>query len=279
METPAPIFVLSCERSGSTLLQFILDTHPDLSAPGELALGVLIGNLRTTVSRSFGTKIAGAPGAREEAERREVRDLVAGLLGRFTQGQGKKAWCDKTPSNLRYLPQLEWAFPEARYVCLHRNALDVVHSCLELPEREFLWWSLSYVVKHHRNLPAAFLDNWADRTQEMLALESRHPRTCRIRYEDLVADPVAALTPVFRFLGLEWDPSMLERVFTIPRDPTMGGDYKIFTTHRIEKDRVGKGSAREADLLSRVPADLRDRQRELHRRLGYETKVGTEALG
>ncbi len=270
MEPFSPIFILSCERSGSTLLQFILDAHPDICCPGEMALGALCRDLRVAVSRSFGLPFAKNPLEREEVEKREVRRAMFELLSRFTQTQGKKLWCDKTPYNLKYLEPLEWAFPDARYVCLHRNALDVVQSCLELPEKEFLWWALPYVVKHQRNLAAAFLDNWAEKTGALLELESRNSRTFRLKYEDLVADPPKVLIPLFRFLGVDWDPSLPDRVFTLPRDPSMGGDYKIHSTRRIEKDRVGKGAGLSPTLLSLIPSDLRERRRDLHHRLGYE---------
>lgn len=270
MEPLPPIFILSCERSGSTLLQFILDTHPDICCPGELGLGNLCRDLRVAVSRSFGSRLMDNPQERMEVEKREVRQTLSGLFSRFAQGQGKKVWCDKTPYNLKYLEQLEWAFPDARYICLHRNALDVVHSCLDLPEQEFLWWALPYVIKHQRNLAAAFLDSWVEKTGTLLAFESQNPRTFRLRYEDLVADPPKTLVPLFQFLGLEWDPSILDRVFTLPRDPTIGGDYKIHSTRRIEKDRVGKGAGLNPALLANIPADLMGRQKDLGRQLGYE---------
>jgi len=270
MDFSPPVFILCCERSGSTLLQFIMDTHPDICCPGEMGLGTLCRDLRVTVSRSFGTRFMDNPLEREEVEKREVRRAVLDLLSRFADTQGKKVWCDKTPYNLKYLEQLRWAFPEARYVCLHRNALDVVHSCLDLPEKEFLWWALPYVVKHQRNLPAAFLDNWVEKTETLLDFESGNPKSFRIKYEDLVADPPKALGPLFRFLELKEDPSLLERVFARRRDPAMGGDYKIHLTRRIEKDRVGLGAGLDPALLSRIPPELRERQRDLHRQLGYE---------
>jgi len=270
MEPHPPIFILSCERSGSTLLQFILDTHPDICSPGEMAMGALCRDLRVAVSRSFGTRFLDDLRKREETEKREVRQTLSGLFSKFAHNQGKKIWCDKIPYNLKYLEHLEWTFPDARYVCLHRAALDVVHSCLELPEKEYLWWALPHVVKHQRNLAAAFLDSWVEKTGVLLDFEAGHPQSFRIKYEDLVADPPKALIPLFRFLGVDWDPSLPERIFTLRRDPDAGGDYKMHSTRRIEKDQVGKGARLDPALLSRVPADLRERQAQLQRRLGYE---------
>ena len=203
MEPTFPVFILSCERSGSTLLHYILDTHPDICCPGDLSLGALIKDLRVTVSRTFGTTAADDPVKRDALERKEVRRILTGLLSRYARIQGKKIWCDKTPYNLKYLTHIEWAFPEARYVCLHRDSLDVVQSCMELPEKDFIWWALPYVIKHRRNYPAAFLESWVEKTLEILAFETRNPLTYRIKYESMVGDPVKALDPLFRFLELE----------------------------------------------------------------------------
>lgn len=269
MNESSPIFILCCERSGSTLLHYILDTHPDICCPGELFVGQLSEILRLTVSRTVPDSLED----REGVIRRKVRGVLEGLLLEHAQAVGKKFWCDKTPSNALKLPEIEWVFPDARYLCLYRDSLDVVQSCLEIPEKSYMWWSLPYVAKHPQNYMAALLENWVEKTENILAFESSHPNALRVRYEDLVADPVKTLGPLFNFLGLGWDTSLVEEVFRVPHDPG-GGDYKIQSTHKIEKDRVGKGKLVDPSLLSQVPPALRLRQKALHEQLGYPLVQG-----
>lgn len=269
MPTEAPpIFILSCERSGSTLLHYILDTHPDICCPGELYMGQLAKLLRLGVSRTTGFITPGTLAERDGVVQREVRGLLQSMMDKHLKAIGKKVWCDKTPFNLNDLGDLQWAFPEARFLCLYRRSLDVVQSVLELPEKTYLWWSLPYVVKYPQNYVAALLENWVEKNTRLLELEKEHPRTYRLRYEDLVKDPAGVLAPLFGFLGLKWDPELLDRVFRTPHDPG-GGDPKIQRTERIEKDRVGRGHLVDARLLDQVPGSLRERQRSLEIQMGY----------
>jgi protein-tyrosine sulfotransferase len=268
MADPFPIFILSCERSGSTLLRYILDTHPEIACPGELYLGRLTKNLRETVSRTLGLTAGDNAHEREKTTQEEVHCVLNGLLSKYAALRGKKFWCDKTPLNLKDLADLNWAFPNARYICLYRHSLDVVQSCLELPEKAYIWWALPYMVKHRQNPVAAVLDSWVEKTQIMLSFEKRQRRTCRIQYEVLVADPVKALNPVFQFLGLDWNSALLEQVFGMVHDQG-GGDEKIKLTHKIETDRVGHGTKIDPALLASVPPGLRLSQKALHLELGY----------
>jgi protein-tyrosine sulfotransferase len=268
MASTSPIFILSSERSGSTLLRYILDTHPDICCPGELFLGRLAKDLRETVSRTIGLTAGEKVEDQDQMTWREVRRVIDELLSSFIRVRGKKIWCDKTPFNLKNLAELEKAFPDARYLCLYRNSLDVVQSALSLEEKNYIWWALPYVVKHPKNYAAALLESWVDKTQTILNFEKSHPQTCRVQYEALVADPISALNPVFQFLGLDWEVSLLERVFEVAHDPG-GGDYKIASTMKIEKDRTGKGLGIDPVLMAVMPADLLQKQKELHRALGY----------
>src|SRR6188472_1604334 len=126
-----PVFILSCERSGSTLLRCILDTHPEIACPGELAIGRLVQALRRTIFRTVAQTDAATEEEQGEATRVEVRRIVDEILTAYVSARGKRVWCDKTPWNVLCLSDLEWVFPEARYVCLYRRGVDVAHSCLE----------------------------------------------------------------------------------------------------------------------------------------------------
>jgi protein-tyrosine sulfotransferase len=292
MAFDSPIFILSCERSGSTLLRYILDTHPDISCPGELFLGRLIKDLNVTVSRTIGLAPGEKPREQGPATQREVHRILHEMLTSFAHSRGKKIWCDKTPANLKNLPEIESTFPEARFICLYRNSLDVVQSCMDLREKGMSYeWTVPYMAKHLQNYLAgygmgqnpagkpqlinplqnyldAMLENWLDKTENLLRFEKNHPKTCRLRYEDLIANPAQALDRVFKFLELEWNPSLLDQVFAAQHDQG-GGDYKIDSTRQIEKEHVGRGAAIDSALLANIPLSLKERQTALNLELGY----------
>ena len=95
-----PVFVLCNGRSGSTLLRFLLDEHPELACPPETNLPALCGQLATVWSL-----IEGAPlSANRGDEPPEIPDAaIAGIratmnmmLGSYLRRRGKKLYCDKS---------------------------------------------------------------------------------------------------------------------------------------------------------------------------------------
>jgi hypothetical protein len=263
-----PIFILSCERSGSTLLRYILDSHPEIACPGELCLGQLVQALRLTISRTVAQTDAATDEKRAEWTRAEVRRIVDEILTAYKSARGKRIWCDKTPMNVQGVADLAWAFPEARYLCLYRRSVDVAYSCLEASQYGFMTELAPYVQRDPHNLIAAMLASWADKTARILRFEAGNPSCCRLHYEALVNAPEATLDFIFRFLKLDWDTSLIEHVFTTAHDPG-GGDHKIRQTRRIEADRIGKGSRLPSSILARLPGELQERLAELHFELGY----------
>ena len=123
-----PVFVLSCERSGSTLLRYIIDTHPQICSPAHLHLGQLCRSLYTSIFYSLGQTMEVTDEAtREQLVAVETRRIVDELMERYVRAKGKQMWCEKTTENLQYLKNLNDVFPDARYICLYRNCMDVVH--------------------------------------------------------------------------------------------------------------------------------------------------------
>src|SRR5688572_28835369 len=119
LNTP-PVFVLSCERSGSTLLRYIIDTHPEVCSPAHLHLGQLCRSLYTSIFYSLGqTMEVTGDATRERQVAREARRIVDQFMGRYVKARGKRMWCEKTTENLQYLRFLDEVFPDARYISIY----------------------------------------------------------------------------------------------------------------------------------------------------------------
>lgn len=262
-----PIFILSCERSGSTLLRLIVDTHSEIACPGQLYLGPTSEELYRTVYYSLGQTCA-ATTERERTERvlQEVRGIVGGLMGRYAAARNKRIWCEKTTLNVDYLKTLSALFPEARYLYLYRNCMDVVQSCLKFNPLGFMPELAPYVQRDPENLVAAMAENWLEKNEKIVAFEGVHPAQCfRVCYESLVSDPEAVLPPVFEFLGLNWEESIVQKVFLEPHDQGEG-DLKVLFSKGISSDSIGKG---RAIPLATIPDTLKERIDRLNERLGY----------
>ncbi|HEU4768543.1 MAG TPA: sulfotransferase [Pyrinomonadaceae bacterium] len=262
-----PVFVLSHERSGSTLLRYIIDTHPQICSPAHLHLGQLCRSLYTSIFFSLGQTVEVTDEKmREKFVAEEVRRVVDQVMERYVEAKGKQTWCEKTTENLQYLRFLNDVFPDAQYICLYRNCMDVVHSSIECSRLGFMPELAPYAQRRPDNIVAAMVESWVEKTKILLEFEQAHLAQCfRIKYETLVAEPSRTLTPMFAALGLDWDENLLHAVFSTQHDQG-SGDRKILFTKRVNTDSVGRGST-----ISRanIPDDLLVRMNDLLTQLDY----------
>lgn len=262
-----PVFILSCERAGSTLLRYILDTHPEICSPGELFLGRLCEALAHMVDRLSLGRVDAAVTKQDERfglVSAEVRHIVSAWMDAYAATKGKRIWCEKSPRNLLHLHVLNSVFDDGKFICLHRNCMDVVHSGIEAT-RLGLMVDPSYYTRNPNQI-SVLVDSWVDKTTKLLAFEQENASKChRIRYEDIVARPAETLMPLFAFIGVEWDESILDKVFAVKHD--LGpGDPKVMFTKKIHKNSVGLGST-----ISRrfITPELLEKMNALLGRLGY----------
>ncbi len=235
-----PIFIVSWVRSGSTLLRFIVDSHPQIACPAEVEVGPLAQALVQTLVATIGVRAPGELGRRLVID--EIRRIVSSIMADYAHEKHKPLWCDKSPTNALYLPLIESVFPEARFICLYRDGVDVVHSSTEFRLKERIDVLDTFVAKAGNQLEGA-IDGWVEATGHMLALEQRRPDQCyRLHYEKLVSDAPACVADMLAWLGVHPDPTILERVFKTPHDPGEG-DSKILFSSSVNGRSIGRGRA------------------------------------
>ncbi|HKV13284.1 MAG TPA: sulfotransferase [Thermoanaerobaculia bacterium] len=265
-EAAPPILILSCYRTGSTLLRIIVDTHPQIYSPPEVSLGQAACQLALFAAGLRGLRYdLEAPG---DPLPPDVLTWIRATLEKELQAaaarKGKSAWCEKTPGNLvpRNLQILDQVFPDARSLCLHRHCLDVAQSLAKNIHR---FDDLKpFLIKS--GVLAAAIDYWNERTATLLKHERDNPsRSFRLRYEDLVAAPQSVLDPMFRFLGVSWDEALTARAFEVQHDRGMGDPYLSFTDS-IHTRSLGAG--RNLSLKG-VPERTLETMRSLLRQLDY----------
>jgi len=242
-----PVFVLCNGRSGSTLLRFLLDTHPDLACPPETNLPGLCVQLATVWSLIEGAPLSAnrgdEPPAIPEAAIAGVRHTMDRMVGSYLARRGKKRYCDKSLGTARYAELLLRVYPEARFICVYRHPMDVIASGVEACP-----WGLNgygfdpYIAATPGNAVMALANFWADNTQTTLAAEERFADRCfRLRYEDLVTDPEVTAAGLFEFLGVPAAPGISQRCFSAERERFGPADYKIWYTSQVTADSVGRG--------------------------------------
>jgi len=288
-KNPRAVFILSPFRSGTTLFRVMLAGHPRLFAPPELELlafrtmgerahayagrnsFALEGLLRAVME----VRGCDADAAREWVAGFEREDLPTqtfyGLLQQESQG---RILVDKTPSyplDLTTLRRAEEMFAEPLYIHLTRHPRATIDSYVEAhmdrvydfpygaEEQAELVWLLS-----HQNI-VGFLQ------------EVPEERILRLRFEDLVKAPQASIEGVCAFVGLPFEPSMLEpyqgkrMTDGLHSESRMMGDPKFHRHQGID--------AKVADRWQEARGALRAETLELAAELGYETPGASSILG
>jgi hypothetical protein len=242
-----PVFVLCSGRSGSTLLRFLLDAHPELACPPETNVPALCAQLATVWSLIEGAPLSAnrgdEPPVIPDTAIAGIRATMNMMVGSYLERRGKKRYCDKSLGTARFADLLQRVYPEARFLCLYRHPMDVIASGMEACP-----WGLNgygfdpYIATTPGNAVLALARFWADNTAETLTAEERFGERClRVRYEDLVADPEGTAAAIFAFLGVAPAPGISASCFSSERERFGPADYKIWYTSKITKDSVGRG--------------------------------------
>ncbi|MGV9776172.1 sulfotransferase family protein [Streptosporangium sp. NPDC003464] len=224
----APIFILSPVRSGSTLLRALLNAHSMLHAPHELHVRRLTVGFGTPLSR----RAMDALGHNQADLKHLLWDRV---LHRELVRSGKSFVVDKTPANAFAFERIAACWPDARYVFLLRHPASIAKSWHEAaPDR--------------RTPEEAALD--ALRYMKAVQRARRALTGLTVRYEDLTGDPAAETRRVCDFLGVPWEPRMLDYGEQTVIQKGLG-DWK----DKIQSGAVQRG--RDLPAPEQVPEALR----------------------
>jgi hypothetical protein len=220
MQSDRPVFVIGCPRSGTTMLQLMLHSHPRIAVPPETRFLVpayysrkIYGDMRQAENRR---RLAEWIATGRNTKFRELGISADNFVQNAMMGPGsfgsvigtvfktyaerfdKSRWGDKRPSYYKHTEMLLRMFPDAQFIHLIRDGRDCVASLKEMP-----WYRLD---SYHA------VANWAEaidfgrRNARRLPSDSFY----ELRYEDLTADPETELKKLCLFIGEDYDPAMCE---------------------------------------------------------------------
>jgi hypothetical protein len=238
-------------RSGSTLLRFILDSHPELACPPEACLGsacfmlARLWDLLEPSPRSAeeGFRPFQVPADLSDAARTSMRGLIDDVYSRYLVRHGKRRWCDKSLDNIGIAELLADLYPGAQFICLYRHCLDVIVSAVEACPWGLNGYGLErYSVSSPGNSVAAVAHCWLDQTTPIIEFQHKHADRCHgLRYEDLVTEPEQVAASLFEFLGIRQVPGITTACFTADHEIRGPSDHKIWFTGGITRDSLGQG--------------------------------------
>jgi hypothetical protein len=234
-----PLFIFSGPRSGSTLVQRILAAHTQVSTVSEPwvllpLLSPLYGRLPVAGPRhalehdAIADFLAELPEGRADY-RTAAREMALTLYAKAARHEAAY-FVDKTPLYHLIVDEIVETFPDGRFVFLFRNPLSVVASAVELFDAG-RWEATRYHM--------ALFQSIAD-----LVPAARRHAACAVtvRFEDLVAEGEAPWRRVVDYLGLPWEPAMLERFARVELrgrkgDPTGTRQYRTLSREPLDKWR------------------------------------------
>jgi tetratricopeptide (TPR) repeat protein len=198
-DSDLPVFIVGMPRSGTTLVEQILCSHPEVFGAGELpyfteVISTLAGRLGG--SRPYpecvallGPEVAGS-----------IAQGYLSVLRAYSESARRVT--DKMPFNFRHLGLIEILFPKAWVVHCRRDPVD---TCVSIYTTHFVHdqaytHDLSDLGRHWRDYQR-LMAHW----RGILG-----GRMLELGYEDLVADQEGQSRRLIEFLGLEWDARCLE---------------------------------------------------------------------
>ncbi len=196
-----PVFVIGMPRSGTTLIEQILASHPKVFAAGE------IGDFFMAVEELRASEKIAAPYPELAAELspEQLRRLGAGYLRRIRAlAPAAERIVNKTPANFAYLGLIRLALPNAQVIHVRRDPLDTCFSCFA---QQFDYGAAPYAydlaeLGRFYRAYEALMEHW----RAVLPAEA----TLEARYEDVVADLEGQARRLIAYCGLEWDARCLE---------------------------------------------------------------------
>jgi protein-tyrosine sulfotransferase len=267
---PGPLFILCASRSGSTLLRYVIDSHPEIGCPPEFHLSEVAKKIGHAYQGFLPPRLFDSKQQLNAAIVSHMRSHVEQMMRHYTETVGKAWWCEKSILSVEEAHLLKAMFPRARFLCLYRNCLDMTASGLEAlrhqPTGRGFGFS-PFLQNAWPSLEAGVVDYWIDRTTLLLGIEEKYPESCfRITYESLVERRESTCGALFEFIGVDWKPEWLDTVFEV--DHHLGpGDFKIRNTDTIHTRSVGRGHTVDRAKIGR---ERIRKINQLHQRLGYQ---------
>jgi tetratricopeptide (TPR) repeat protein len=187
-----PIFVVGMPRSGTSLVEQIIASHPRVKGAGELGFWTEVLLEHVALIRQS---------LLPEQIRKNAAEAYLGLLAELSDDSLHVV--DKAPVNSEYLGIIHSVFPSARVIYTGRDAIDTCLSCYF----QYLSPALSYTMdlsdlvhyyrEHHR-----LMAHWRTVLAPGTLLD--------VPYEGLVADQEGWTRKILHFLDLDWDARCLE---------------------------------------------------------------------
>ncbi|WP_198651489.1 tetratricopeptide repeat-containing sulfotransferase family protein [Dyella sp. C11] len=189
----SPVFVVGFPRSGTTLLEQMLDAHPQLQSMDENPFFNRLADLLT----SHDKRILDDLSVLRQYDADELRRSYYAMVDERVQRRPGVRIVDKNPLNTMWLPLINRLFPNARIILALRHPCDVILSChmqdFRAPTLALACTSLDRLARGYVQV----MQRWVDESTIL------QPAAMNLRYEDVVDDLPGQAQRIAQFLGLD----------------------------------------------------------------------------
>lgn len=189
----SPVFIVGFPRSGTTLLEQMLDAHPALQSMDERPFF----NLLADQLGDHGIQVPADLGKLDQHACDELRKGYLIMSCSKISRRWDARLVDKNPLNMLWLPMIYRLFPQAEFILALRHPCDVLISNYMQNYRASVLVAASTSIERLARAYVAAMECWLHH------VEVFQPNVLVSRYEDLVADPAAQTRRLADFLGLE----------------------------------------------------------------------------
>lgn len=195
----SPIFIVGLPRSGTTLLEQMLDAHPRLQSMDERPFF----NILSSQLDNFNIRIPEDLGRLNQSDCDELRKGYLILACSKVPRRWDAQLVDKNPLNMLWVPMIHRLFPEGKFILALRHPCDVILSCYMQNFRSAVLAAACSSLERLAQAYVAAMECW------LYHVDLIKPAVFVSRYEDLVADTPAQTRRIAEFLELDDPESML----------------------------------------------------------------------
>lgn len=251
-----PIFILGCQRSGTTILRRVLDSHSRIACPAESSFLVQFARVFEIERSQQGLLNMGF--SKDDVLKR-MRVFISGFFEDYARSKGKSRWADKTPHYMNHVVTIDKIFRgELKYIGIVRHGLDVAYSL-----KDFDWGVLVPYMKDGTSKLLAAIRFWSHQNQKLLDFKNEAgDRLQVIKYEELTAKPREVLQGVFNFIDEAWEEEVLN--FNQFEHDAGFEDPKA-----DEFESIVVNSNKYVNWPLKLQVELYEESREMFQKLGY----------
>lgn len=230
-----PIFLISLPRAGSTLVQRILMSHPEIASKSEpwimLPLMYMLKPEGMVSEYSHRDALIATQNFIEAMPNKEqdyydaLREFVLTIYAKHIR-RGEQYFLDKTPRYYLIIEELARLFPEGKFIFLVRSPLQVAASIIST-------FSLKHFHFYH-------IDLFKGLNKIAAGIELLGNRAIVIKYEDMVSDQDTTLAQIFTYLELSWDSEIVDELDSQGLTGVMGDKVGIRSYRKVENKSIDK---------------------------------------